>query len=322
MSLSKKEQYWMVEYWRCRQNILYFIFNYVYFEEIGGIVKYTEDKMNPKFKQLIKALIRYKYVEMMASRQLGKSTISAAILEWSMNFFPGNKGIILNANKYYALENLNRIKFIHQNLPPQLRTPLKYGGDRKTYLEYTNNAKLVVLYPSTTTSPDSIGRSLTIPILYIDESAHIPHMEDIFSAAAPTLTTASKQAESNNYPYFILMTTTPNGTIGTGEWFHQMWQNGIDGNDIFDENDSFIKNADQFVNNLNTNGYIKIEYHWSEDPTKDDAWYKHQCRILNFNQRKINQELDLLFIGSTSCIFPDNFLQVSLTTVRDLPVLS
>lgn len=309
MTLTKEEQKWTIEYWKCRQNILYFIFEYVYFPEIGGICKYSADKMNPKFKRMIKSLLRYKFLMLMASRQLGKSTIAAAIIEHSMNFFPGNKALILNANKYYALENLSKVKFIHENLPSQLRTPLKYKGDRKTYLEYTNNSKITVLYPSTTTSPDSLGRSLTMPILYIDEAAHIPHMEDIFSAAAPTLTTAAKQAKENKYPHFILMTTTPNGTIGTGEFFHEMWKNGVDGDDLFDKKDSFVENASEYVNNMQTNGYIKIEYHWSEDPIKDEKWYAQQCRILNFNQRKINQELDLLFIGSTLCIFPDNFLE-------------
>jgi hypothetical protein len=309
MTLTKDEKYWTVEYWRCKENILYFIWNYVYFEEIGGICKYSEDKMNPKFKRVIKSLLKYKFAMLMASRQLGKSTVAAAILEHSMNFFPGNKALILNANKYYALENLSKVKFIHENLPSQLRTPLKYKGDRKTYLEYTNNSKITVLYPSTTTSPDSLGRSLTIPILYIDEAAHIPHMEDIFSAAAPTLTTAAKQAEENKYPHFILMTTTPNGTIGVGEFFHEMWKNGIDSDDIFDESDKFIENADSYVHDMQTNGYVKVEYHWSEDSVKDENWYQQQCRMLNFNQRKINQELDLLFIGSTLCIFPDAFLE-------------
>lgn len=56
------------------------------------------------------------------------------------------------------------------------------------------------------------------------------------------------------------------------------------------------------------NGFVRVRYHWSEDPVTDDEWYLKQKKDLNFDKRLINQELDLLFIGSTSCIFDDDFL--------------
>ena len=39
------------------------------------------------------------------------------------------------------------------------------------------------------------------------------------------------------------------------------------------------------------------------------AWYEQQKKELNFNTRQINQELDLLFVGGTDCIFDDETLQ-------------
>lgn len=99
-----------------------------------------------------------------------------------------------------------------------------------------------------------------------------------------------------------------NGITGDGSWFYNMVQNAISSDDIFDENNNFVDYADELVNDPVRNGFIKIKYHWSEDPGKDENWYLEQKRDLNFDTRKINQELDLLFVGSTSCIFSDEFL--------------
>lgn len=132
-------------------------------------------------------------------------------------------------------------------------------------------------------------------------------MEQAFGSAQPTLSKAREQARKNNYPYFILITSTPNGTVGDGQWFYDMYSFAVDSDVIFKDG-SFRPEASELVDNPERNGFIKIKYHWSEDSTKDDKWYLEQCRDLNFNQRLINQELDLLFVGSTTCIFSDDYL--------------
>jgi len=303
--LSNKEK--ALEWLKCKQNVFYFIFNYVTIPEIGGVLKYESSLMHDKIKRTVRSIIKYHKALLMASRQLGKSTVAACLLEWAANFYPRTPAIILNANKSFALENLQKIKFIHQNLPKHLAIPLKYKGDRKTYLEYTHGSIIRVFYPSSNTSADTLARSLTSPILYIDEGAFIRHMEEAFGSAQPTLSKAREQAKKNNYPYFILLTSTPNGTVGDGKWFYDMFSYSVDSDVIF-KDEHFRPESDVLVDNPERNGFIKIKYHWSEDPTKDQAWYLEQCRDLNFNKRLINQELDLLFVGSTTCIFDDDYL--------------
>ena len=48
-------------------------------------------------------------------------------------------------------------------------------------------------------------------------------------------------------------------------------------------------------------------YHWSEDDRKTEKWYQEQCQELS-DKRLINQELDLIFVGSSNCIFDDDTL--------------
>ena len=313
--MTKQEQ--AIEFWKCRKNPFYFIFNYVKIPETGGIIKYEPDLMNGKFRQTVRSLVSFHRCILMATRQLGKSTLIAAMLEHALNFFPRNSANIINANKPYAYANLQIVKFIHENLPKFLRVPLKFHGDRKTFLEYSNGSIVRTFYPSASTTASALARSLTSPILYIDEAAHIRHISEAYGAAQPTLSRAKEQAEKNAYPYFLAISSTPNGSEGTGQWFYDMFQYAIEADNIFNDKSLFNDVANELVNNPERNGFVKITYHWSQDPTKSKSWYDEQRRELNFDQRLINQELDLLFIGGTSCIFTDDFLS-SLQTQKVL----
>ena len=268
LTLTKEQQ--AMEFFKCRRNPFYFIYNYIKIPEIGGELKYKPELMHSKLKQTVRSAIIQHRVILMASRQLGKSTIIACIIEWACNFFPRNSANILNANKEYSLANLQMIKYIHEQLPNFLRTPLKYKGERKTFIEYKNDSIIRAFYPGTSTDPATIARSLTSPILYIDEAAHIRHIAAAFGAAQPTLSRARQQAEKNKYPYFIAITSTPNSSFSVGKWFYDMYQFAIDAENIFDEKDLFVSEANEVVNNPERNGFIQIKYHWSEDPTKDE----------------------------------------------------
>ena len=306
--LTSKER--ALEFFKCRQNPFYFIYNYVYLEEIGGKLKYSSDKMHYKMKRVIKSVYNFKFAILMASRQLGKSSLAACLLEWANNFYPNNKAMILNMSKDASLENLLKIKFIHSNLPTWLRVSLNYDGKRKTYIEYSHNSIIKTFYPSSAIDPNTLGRSLTVPCLYIDEAAFIRHFDEAYASAQPALIRAQEQAQRNNYPYFTLITSTPNGTIGIGEYFHKLWSYSVNSDELFIESsDKLETEYSEIVNDSSKNGYVRVKYHWSEDPTKDDDWYSLQCRKLNFDKRKINQELDLLFVGGSNCIFNDDFLE-------------
>jgi len=74
----------IIEWIRCRNNILYYIYNYVKFEEInGGISSYKEGtNFHPKHQRFVKSVIRYHRAIEMASRQLGKALdISTPLLK-------------------------------------------------------------------------------------------------------------------------------------------------------------------------------------------------------------------------------------------------
>ena len=139
-------------------------------------------------------------------------------------------------------------------------------------------------------------------------------MKEIWGAAQPILLKAQEQAASRGFPYFQFITSTPNGTVGHGEWFHDRWMNAVDSDLLFEfdkdnniENWTSKYNTDVMMKDPNKNGFAKVEYHWREDPSKNMEWYNKQKRELS-NIRLVNQELDLKFVGAGNCIFPDEVL--------------
>jgi hypothetical protein len=169
--------YRVSEWVKCRANPLYFILNYVYLQEIGGKIKYDDKNLHLKLRRVVRIIFNFKMCLFMASRQLGKSSIAAAILAWASIFFPNNRIVILNFQKSAAQENLKKIKFIIKHLPLWMQVKDASRSEMKTYLELQNGSRIDTFYPSSTTPPATLARSLTIPILYIDELGFIPHID-------------------------------------------------------------------------------------------------------------------------------------------------
>lgn len=308
-------EFYAKEWLKCKQNPFYFIYNYVYLSELGGKVKLTPQNLHYKMKRVIRALYHYHKCELMASRQLGKSAIAACIIAWALVFYPENIAIILNMKQNAGLKNLSTIKFIINQLPEWMVTPKPFTqkSDIKTYFELFNGSRCDVFYPSTIHSASTLARSLTSPILYVDEAAYIKDMQEIYGSAQQTLSKAREQAIKNNYPYFQLITSTPNGTFGIGQWFYRRWMNGVESDSLFasngdnDEKWDNSKNISSIVNDSSKNSFIRVKYHWSEDPSKDEQWYIQQCQELD-DERQINQELDLKFVGTSNSLFSDTIL--------------
>lgn len=128
------------------------------------------------------------------------------------------------------------------------------------------------------------------------------------NAAQQTLSKAREQAAKLGYPTYQLITSTPNGVTGDGEWFYKRWNNSVDSDLIFnDDKWDKSKEIENIVNDPSKNSFIGVQYHWSEDPTKNQKWYEEQCQEID-DERTINQELDLLFVGTQKCIFSDTTL--------------
>lgn len=163
----KTSQECAAEFIACQKSPFYFIYKYIYLEETGSNnFKLTPDNLHPKMKRVVKSITTYHRCVLMASRQLGKSTIAACLLSWALIFYPKIKAVILNMQKTAAYKNLQMVKDIISKCPKWMVTsnPFKSRGGIKGYLDLWNGSYISAVYPSTVHSPTTLARSLTIPI--------------------------------------------------------------------------------------------------------------------------------------------------------------
>jgi hypothetical protein len=57
-----------IEWYKCKTNPFYFIYNYVYIPEIGGRLKYSTENVHLKAKRVIRSVVKYHKAIFMATR--------------------------------------------------------------------------------------------------------------------------------------------------------------------------------------------------------------------------------------------------------------
>ena len=168
---------------KCQMSMLYFIENYIKIPVPGGFVTQKESDIwnaTPKYKRLVKMFQsnNINNILFQSSRQHGKTTTLSQIMLYYLLFYPGLKIEMLTLTKKNAEDTIDRIKFMYENLPNWLKiTSYKGKGDYKTYVEFQNGSKFSTRYISGNISPDTIARGMSVPMLWVDEAAYIPHMK-------------------------------------------------------------------------------------------------------------------------------------------------
>ncbi len=298
-------------YLKCRLSPLFFIENFVSLDVAGGIIPIKESDLwfsTPTYRQLVVGMHQFSNVSFMSSRQHGKTSSVLMYLLWAMLFHPHLQIEYITLDSKRASEAIKRMKGMLHRLPTWLQVPFKGKAERVTYMELENGSRINSNYVSGSIDPDKLGRGMSAPIVYVDETAFIPKMQTVWGAMQPAISTAQIFAEKNNYPTGVICSTTPNGA---GEnWFYNVWTRGWNSKELFI--DDSIKTLDNYKEILKSddekNNFVNFRVHWSET-NKDEAWYQDQVKGLNFDRRKISQELDLVFLGSSNAVFPDEVLE-------------
>lgn len=298
----------VMEIIKCRMSALYFIENYVSVPVAGGMVPMRESEQwnaTDKYKIIIDLFQQHDAVLYMSSRQSGKTTTSAMYLLWCMIFFPKLQVSYLTLDKNRAIDMISRMKEMMNSLPKWLQVKPKSNAERMSYYELSNGSKITASFVSGSNDPDKVGRGLSSPIVFIDETAFINHAQIVWGALQPSVSAAKIFAKKNGYPNGVIFTSTPQGA--GDNFFYNVYQNSVKFDDIYDyENKRLHDNYQQEFNKPEKNSFISVVLHWSE--FRSQEWYELQRKELNFDQRKISQELDLSFLGSNSCVFSDEII--------------
>ena len=245
---------------RCKKSLLHFAENHFY------IVNVDEGRQRIKLrkyqKRILKSLKSNRFVVLLASRQIGKSSILTIYMLW-VALFNDDQNILLVANKEVtAKEIFKRIKLAYEMLPNYLKSSVvKYA---ETSMSLTNGSSISI---STTTS--DTGRGSSVSLLCLDELAFIdPGMLEAFWASVYPVISSSKKAK-------ILAVSTPNGV---GNLFHSLYSNAL-------------KTGDDW------NGWKSERVDWWEIPDRDEEWKEKTIRTMG-SREKFAQEFECVFLST------------------------
>lgn len=258
---------WMVkEIKKCKENILHFAENYFHIinldrgrEKIG---------LHPCQKRVMRKMRDNRFFILLASRQIGKSTLMTIYMLWYACFMDDQR-ILLVANKEAtAIEIFQRVRMAFEELPIWLKPGVKEYG--KTSMTLDNGSRIGI-----TTTTGTAARGQSVNLLIIDECAFIEsHLVEEFWKSVFPIITSSKKSK-------VFICSTANGT---GNLFHKIYDGAEKGE----------------------NGWGHDRIMWDEVPGRDEKWasitrqalgsteawlQEFCCEFINSGESSIDEEL-------------------------------
>ena len=302
---SKKQisQKYLVEYMKCKNSFHYFCGNYVLLELPGGDVLFS---MYDLQKTLIDVIEDDKYAIVLKSRQVGISTTIQAYCCWLLVFYSNVVVGIVSKDGPEATTFARTISGMIDKLP----TWMKPAGGSSNQLGFAKRSEQSFILTNgskcfaATVNPKAPGKTLrgkAITFLVIDEAAFIEHVDEAWTAMVPALSTNQKHARKAGVPYGTIILSTPNKTSGVGAFYYKHYTNAICQNSLL----------------------TPMVIHWRDikELADDPEWYKQQCMLFDNDERKIKQELELVFLPSSGAFFDDTTCQILQEQTKNMQVL-
>lgn len=243
---------------KSKANLLHFAENFFYIidPDEGKVVI----ELFPFQKKMLRTLRDNRNVILLASRQVGKTTMLSIYALW-VACFNDYQNIIIVANKEAtAIEIFRRVRLAYEELPNWLKPGVKEYG--KTSCEFENGSRIGI---STTTG--SAARGASINCLIVDEMGFVEPqsiLEDFWRSVFPTISRSKKSK--------VLIASTPNGT---GNLFHRLYDGAEKGD----------------------NGFVYERVIWSDVPGRDETWKQEQVKALG-SMESFLQEFECQFLST------------------------
>jgi len=144
-------------------------------------------------------------------RQTGKSASTDCLMVLLLYILCKNtRMMMITKDDQLRQANVERIKSIRDYLPKWLYVLTSDDRDnqKEVTCEYHFNKYLTGVARSSESAASNLGRGLSVPILHVDESPFISHIEATMRAALVAGNEARAQAARNHQPYGNIFTTT------------------------------------------------------------------------------------------------------------------
>lgn len=263
------------EYARCASDPVYFMIKYVKIQHpIRGTISFA---LYPFQEQTLKDFHQFDFNIVLKSRQMGISTLVSAYSLWLMLFHTDKNILVISKTQEVAKEIVSKVRFANDNLPSWLK--VQALDNNKLSLKLKNGSRILAV-----SSASDAGRSFALSLLIIDEAAFIDKIDEIWTAAYPTLSTGGR----------AIVLSTPNGV---GNLFHKMW-----------------KDAEAKKNNFNT-----IKLPWHLHPERDQSWRDKQTEVAK-SPKEAAQECDCDFLTSGATVVDLAIIEYYKETLKREPI--
>lgn len=269
---------------KCKKDPIYFLCNYIkVVHPIRGLVPF---ELYPFQKKIIRNIQGNRFNVLRKFRQAGCTTIASAYSLWVTTFQTYQTVVILSKGDTESTEVLDRIKIMYTELPSWMKRTIT---TENMHVMKFNNGSIIKSRPSGKQS----GRSLSGSLLIIDEAAFIDHIDTIWAAVYPVLSTGGKA--------FVLSTVN-----GMGNWFYTLYNDARKKKNAFNAIDIKWKEHPEY---FRIPGYEDLYHDMAlrEPAVEIDEW--EQITRSNISHKKWLQEYECEFLGTG-----DTFLEGSLLT--------
>ena len=261
---------------KCKRNLLYFAENFFTIINLDrGREKITLFKCQ---KKVLRALRDNRFNIVLASRQVGKTTMMTIYTLWVACFSEDQRILVVANKEQTAINIFKRIRLAYEQLPNWLKPGvIEYG---KTSMTLTNGSSIGI----STTSSDA-GRGDSCNCLVLDELAFIDnHLVESFWKSVYPIISSSKKSK-------IFIASTPNGT---GNLFHELYSNAIRGK----------------------NNWCASRIDWWEIPGRDEKWKQETIQSLGSTDI-FDQEFGCQFIETGESVLDEELIRKCSLTVTD-----
>ena len=171
-----------VEYSKCEQSPAYFIDAYCMVEDKSADVRdWIPFRLWPAQRAVLQAICENDLLSILKARQLGLSWLVLGYALWLILFRPGSQVLMFSRRDDEAQELLQRLKGMHEHLPPFLKA--ETGADNDHEFELPILGSVAKSFPTTKNS----GRSYTATMVIIDEADFILWLKQLITAVKPTI---------------------------------------------------------------------------------------------------------------------------------------
>ena len=208
-------------------------------------------------KRVLRALRDNRFNIVLASRQIGKTTMMCIYALWTACFNDDQRILIVANKEQTAINIFKRVRIAYEELPNWLKPGVEEYG--KTSMLLANGSSVGI----STTSSDA-GRGDSCNVLVLDELAFIDNhlVQDFWKSVYPIISSSKKSK--------IFIASTPNGTTNL---FYDLYSKALKG----------------------ANNWKASRVDWWEIPGRDDQWKDDTIKSLGSKQA-FDQEFGNQFI--------------------------